>query len=287
MHLINVTVRNPQWKAQYLETQTRLAREAEARRIKEEKAAAAAKATASPKLNEMGAKKTREEEPTKEVESPPKSPPTPSEKVIGCRLKGDLSVPKTNGRFLIMPIMSLLTGNFATAIQKSEEGINFNHYIHHFSFGERDHGGLILNPLNNHTNLAMDSNQSCSYFLSILPTTYTHGATSLDTNQYSVTGYLGLHNDMRLDRPGVYFAFTLEPLSVRIQPEHRSSLELLIHLLGILGGVYTCSGILSRLIQTFWQKIQRTCFPDRKETAVPLNIHQHLPNVEDEFEAVV
>lgn len=182
-------------------------------------------------------------------------------KVHGCRLRGKLTATKGAGRLMIMPLMSTM-GPLGQILGNLDDEINFSHCIHHLAFG-RDYPGM-RNPLNGEHQLAMAAHEHFTYFLSIISTLYEdpgywwwipgNGRRShyVHTNQYTLTGFRGKVTPDLRDQPGLFFRYDHEALAVIISRERMSLRSFLIHLVGILGGVYVCSGLGTHLLQSAW-----------------------------------
>ena len=140
--------------------------------------------------------------------------------------------------------------------------MNLSHIITEFSFGP--HFPDIVQPLDNSyeatdksefvlrkqhdsiTNSSLDF-IAFQYFLHVVPTTYIAPRTNpLRTNQYSVTHYT---REVAHDRgtPGIFFKFELDPLHIILHQRTTSFLQLLIRVVGVLGGVFVCMGYAIRI----------------------------------------
>lgn len=171
----------------------------------------------------------------------------------GCRVRGSVLADKVGGRLMVMPIMSAM-GPIGRAFMDMDDSINFSHYIHHLSFGAEYPG--MHNPLDGTHQLALAGHEHFSYFLSIIPTQYSDSLLprrSLLTNQYSLNGFKGKPGDAAANNPGLFFRYDYEPLAVVITRQRIPFLSFLIHLVGILGGIYTCSGMLHHLARWAWE----------------------------------
>ena len=140
--------------------------------------------------------------------------------------------------------------------------MNLSHIITEFSFGP--HFPDIVQPLDNSFETT-DKRQfvlykhhkfinnrlvdfiAFQYFLHVVPTTYIAPRTyPLRTNQYSVTHYT---REVQHDRgtPGIFFKFELDPLRITLHQRTTSFLQLLIRVVGVLGGVFVCMGYAIRI----------------------------------------
>ena len=175
--------------------------------------------------------------------------------VTGCRIRGTLTVNKGQGRLMVMPLMSAL-GPLGQVLGRLDDEINFSHYIHHLSFGVDSAYPGMVNPLDNSNQLAMAPREHFTYFLSIIPTVVNTWGRRTYTNQYVVNGFKGKKSLQDSDNPGLFFRYDHEPLAVFISKSRINFRSFLVHLVGILGGVYTCSGILHRLMQWAFQSVK-------------------------------
>lgn len=184
-------------------------------------------------------------------------------KVHGCRLRGTLASTKGAGRLMIMPLVSTM-GPLGQLLGALDDEINFSHYIHQLAFG-RDYPGM-RNPLNGEHQLALAVHEHFTYFLSIISTLYEDpgywwwalgGGRShyVQTNQYTLNGFRGKSAPDASNQPGLFFRYDHEALAVIIGREHMSLRSFLVHLVGILGGVYACSGLVTRLLQAAWDRV--------------------------------
>ena len=148
---------------------------------------------------------------------------------------------------LVMPLMGELAGRL-------DESVNFSHLIHHLSFGE-EHPDIVSNPLNGVNQLALQSHEHFTYFLSIIPTTFrdTLGSgPAVQTNQYALNGFKSKAGFQDADNPGLFFKFEHEALALIITREETPWSVFLIRLIGIIGGIYNCSGVIHRIVLAAW-----------------------------------
>ena len=141
--------------------------------------------------------------------------------------------------------------------------MNLSHVITEFSFGP--YFPNIVQPLDNSFE-ATDKRQfivlckhhgsiinssldfiAFQYFLHVVPTTYiAPRAYPLLTSQYSVTHYTrGVEHDR--GSPGIFFKFELDPLHITLHQRTTSFLQLLIRVVGVLGGIFVCMGYAIRI----------------------------------------
>jgi hypothetical protein len=172
---------------------------------------------------------------------------------LGCRIKGSLPVGNAGGGLMIIPMMSAL-GELGEILGRLDESINFSHFIHHLSFG-RDQPDLAYNPLNGANQLALQPHEHFTYFLSVIHSTYRdtlYSGPITETNQYSLNGFKGRRGYQDTDNPGLFFRFQHEPLALITTRDRTPWPIFLIHLVGIVGGVYNCSGVIHRIVLAIW-----------------------------------
>ncbi|CAK5269986.1 unnamed protein product [Mycena citricolor] len=152
----------------------------------------------------------------------------------GCRISGMLEVKKVTANLHI----TTLGHGYASHQHVDHTLMNLSHVITEFSFGP--YFPEIVQPLDNSFEVTTDHFVAYQYFLHVVPTTYIAPRSSpLHTNQYSVTHYtrvFGPHDGT----PGIFFKFDLDPMSLTIHQRTPSFIQLLIRLVGVIGGVFTC-----------------------------------------------
>ena len=165
-----------------------------------------------------------------------------------CRIRGRHPVSKTGGKLLIVPFLSFL-GETGQALEAHDDTLNFSHYVEHFAFGP-DYPNM-RNPLNGISQLAMKPREHFLYLLSIMTATYhdrLFGGHWVSTSQYALNGFLGRNGQLDAVNPGLFFTYSYEPLERRILRDREPLIEFIIHLLGIVGGIYVSSSLLHRIL---------------------------------------
>jgi hypothetical protein len=131
--------------------------------------------------------------------------------------------------------------------------------ITELSFGP--HYPTILNPLDKTIATTEDHYYKYQYFLSIVPTIYSKGSLSLDTNtytsapptnrhsknliftnQYAATSQSSAIPENPYFIPGVFFKYDIEPILLMISEERTSFLSLLVRLVNTVSGVMVTGG---------------------------------------------
>jgi hypothetical protein len=184
--------------------------------------------------------------------------PTRNGSLDGCRIHGSFPVNKVAGKIEIIPLLHMRL-HLSGIIDLNLDDINFSHTIHHMSFG-KDYPGQ-KNPLDGTFVSANGPFCMYQYFISVIPTWY-HDVfgTIYDSNQYAVTDYQREISEKKSGTPGIFFRYELDSISVHITEEHIPLLSFLVNLVGILGGIFTCSGIMHHLVCWVWSYISPNTF---------------------------
>ncbi|KAJ1982428.1 hypothetical protein H4R34_001721 [Dimargaris verticillata] len=162
----------------------------------------------------------------------------------GCRVLGSVNVNKVAGNF---HFTSLGHGH-GGFVHTPHQAINFTHRIDRFSFGI-DYPGLE-NPLDHHFQPAPVHMEGFYYLISVIPTIYSDtSGNTLVTNQYAVKDYHKAYSDdFPNGVPGVFFQYSIEPISVRVTEERQSLFAVLTRVCAAVGGVFVCVGLVQRLL---------------------------------------
>lgn len=165
----------------------------------------------------------------------------------GCRLKGSLEISRTKGIISVMPILSTVGGQMGQLVTALDDSINFSHRIHDVSFGTGRSGAQFFNR---QSKQSIGAHQIYTYFLSVINHYYSSSSSLVNVSRSNlspkgcsatVNGFQGspsLH-------PALTFHYDFEPLATIQRPHSITFIQFLIHLVGILGGVYTCSNLIS------------------------------------------
>lgn len=181
--------------------------------------------------------------------------------VEGCRVKSSLPLNKVGGSLLILPNAIQLPGPFGHILIFVDKRVNFSHRIHRFAFGPSGENlgrdfkeRYFKNPLDGAQVPSLDSHLRFTYDLSVVPTKYinSYSRVQLSTNQYSVKGFKSRRDDPSVILPGLYFMYDLEPLAVSIRSDYKSFIWFIVDVLGIIGGIYTCSGLIHHAVHHFY-----------------------------------
>uniref|UniRef100_A0A8C3J6N1 Endoplasmic reticulum-Golgi intermediate compartment protein n=1 Tax=Calidris pygmaea TaxID=425635 RepID=A0A8C3J6N1_9CHAR len=135
-------------------------------------------------------------------------------------------------------------GHAHLAALVSHESYNFSHRIDHLSFGELIPG--IINPLDGTEKIASDHNQMFQYFITIVPTKLHTYKISAETHQFSVTERERVINHAAGSHgvSGIFMKYDISSLMVTVTEEHMPFWQFLVRLCGIIGGIFSTTGIL-------------------------------------------
>ncbi|XP_076035126.1 endoplasmic reticulum-Golgi intermediate compartment protein 2 [Oratosquilla oratoria] len=176
----------------------------------------------------------------------------PAREMDACRLHGSLTTHKVAGNFHITAgkTIQLPRGHAHLAVFMDDSDYNFTHRIDKFSYGHPAPG--IIHPLEGDEQITHKNMMTYQYFVIVVPTkvsTYSHRG---NTFQYSVAEQSReiSHDNGSHGTPGIFFKYDVSSLKVEVREEHEPFLQFFTRILGIVGGVFTCSGLLHRCIGT-------------------------------------
>lgn len=177
------------------------------------------------------------------------NPQTPHD---GCRVHGSLEVNKVAGNFHITAGKSIPViprGHAHLAMMVGENDYNFSHRIDHFSYGEPVSG--VINPLDGQELIIKDSHYHMfQYFVQIVPTEVRTYSANVDTFQYAVSEQNRSisHSKGSHGVPGIFVKYDLYSLKVRVTEEHLPYWQFLVRMCGIIGGIFSVSGMLNSML---------------------------------------
>uniref|UniRef100_A0A8B9RCV4 Endoplasmic reticulum-Golgi intermediate compartment protein n=1 Tax=Astyanax mexicanus TaxID=7994 RepID=A0A8B9RCV4_ASTMX len=168
-----------------------------------------------------------------------------------CRIYGNFYVNKVEGNlhFTLGKALQLPDGHTHFGLLfLNNDFQNFSHRIDHLSFGEVVPGRI--NPLDATEKNTFKGNQQFQYFITIVPTRLQTSKLSLDAHQYSVTEQERVINHTASEHgaSGIFVKYKLNPLMVRVSEEHMPLGNFLVRLCGIIGGIFSTSDLLHRLV---------------------------------------
>lgn len=174
----------------------------------------------------------------------------PSKEKDACQVVGTLEINKVAGNFHITAgkTIPLPRGHAHLAVFMDDKDYNFTHRISKLSFGDPAPG--IVHPLEGDEEVADKNLMSYQYFITVVPTyvnTYSYRGS---TFQYSVSEQAReiAHDKDSHGTPGIFFKYDVSALRVDVNERHEPFLKFLMRLCGIIGGVMTCSGLMSSII---------------------------------------
>ncbi|KAG8514037.1 Endoplasmic reticulum-Golgi intermediate compartment protein 2, partial [Galemys pyrenaicus] len=135
-------------------------------------------------------------------------------------------------------------GHAHLAALVNHDSYNFSHRIDHLSFGELVPG--IINPLDGTEKIALDHNQMFQYFITVVPTKLHTYKISADTHQFSVTERERVINHAAGSHgvSGIFMKYDLSSLMVTVTEEHMPFWQFFVRLCGIIGGIFSTTGML-------------------------------------------
>ncbi|XP_077056767.1 endoplasmic reticulum-Golgi intermediate compartment protein 2 isoform X2 [Siphateles boraxobius] len=176
-----------------------------------------------------------------------------SESQNACRIHGQIYVSKVAGNFHITLGKAIETirghAHFASLIKN--EVYNFSHRIDYLSFGNDVPGNI--NPLDGTEKITLEQKMLFQYFITVVPTKLHTSDVSVDMHQFSVTERERVVNHEKGSHgvSGIFVKYKLSPLMVRVSEEHMPLSVFLVRLCGIIGGIFSTSDLLHRLIGYF------------------------------------
>ncbi|TDH09888.1 hypothetical protein EPR50_G00090160 [Perca flavescens] len=192
-----------------------------------------------------------------------------------CRIHGHLYVNKVAGNFHVTVGKSIPhpRGHAHLAALVSHDIYNFSHRIDHLSFGEVVPG--IISPLDGTEKVSAESNHMFQYFITIVPTKLNTYKVSAETHQYSVTERERVINHAAGSHgvSGIFMKYDINSLMVKVTEQHMPLWQFLVRLCGIIGGIFSTTGMLHGvigfLVDVICCRFQMGIYKHLKE--VPLN----------------
>ncbi|MPC18344.1 Endoplasmic reticulum-Golgi intermediate compartment protein 2 [Portunus trituberculatus] len=211
----------------------------------------------------------------------PKRRVMPNKEKDACQVMGTLEINKVAGNFHITAgkTIPLPRGHAHLAVFMDDKDYNFTHRINKLSFGDPAPG--IVHPLEgdeeltekskdaravfshictpNPTSLIIPDLMSYQYFITVVPTYVSTYSYRGSTFQYSVSEQSReiahdkavTHSPLLQNShgtPGIFFKYDVSALRVNVHERHEPLLAFLMRLCGIIGGVMTCSGLMSSIV---------------------------------------
>lgn len=176
--------------------------------------------------------------------------------VTGCRIRGTIKVMKGAGKLAILPL-GVALGPLGAIFMAQQSSINFSHQIKEFSFAPLHHQTFLSTfgqGLKGSEQVAIKSKEHFTYFLSVIPTILLDNSPPLFTNKYVIKGFESMSGFQDSLQAGLFFSYDHEPLALVVDRPRISFRKFLVHLVGILGGIFACSSIFYRLVQWVYIK---------------------------------
>uniref|UniRef100_A0A3Q3JVB3 Endoplasmic reticulum-Golgi intermediate compartment protein n=1 Tax=Monopterus albus TaxID=43700 RepID=A0A3Q3JVB3_MONAL len=172
------------------------------------------------------------------------------EPLNACRIHGHVYVNKVAGNLHITvgkPIHHP-QGHAHIAAFVSHDTYNFSHRIDNLSFGEEIPG--IINPLDGTEKITYNNNQMFQYFITVVPTRLNTYKISADTHQFSVTERERVINHAAGSHgvSGIFVKYDTSSLMVTVSEQHMPLWQFLVRLCGIIGGIFSTTGMLHGLV---------------------------------------
>ncbi|XP_077371614.1 endoplasmic reticulum-Golgi intermediate compartment protein 2 [Festucalex cinctus] len=176
-----------------------------------------------------------------------------STSLTACRIHGHLYVNKVAGNFHITVGKSIPhpRGHAHLAALVSHDSFNFSHRIDHLSFGEDIPG--VISTLDGTEKVTTDSNHMFQYFITIVPTKLNTYKVAADMHQYSVTERERTINHAAGSHgiSGIFMKYDISSLMVKVSEQHMPLWKFLIRLCGIVGGIFSTTGMLHSVMGFF------------------------------------
>ncbi|KTG04553.1 hypothetical protein cypCar_00000691 [Cyprinus carpio] len=137
--------------------------------------------------------------------------------------------------------------------------------------------GKPIDTIKGHAHFASlirnEENMLFQYFVTVVPTKLHTSDVSLNMHQFSVTEQERLVSNEKGSRgvSGIFIKYKLSPLMVRVTEVHMPFSVFLVRLCGIIGGIFSTSGLVHRLIGYFVDIVccQFRLGADQSEEVVP------------------
>ncbi|XP_061496329.1 endoplasmic reticulum-Golgi intermediate compartment protein 2 [Rhineura floridana] len=205
-----------------------------------------------------------------------------------CRIHGQLYVNKVAGNFHITVGKAIPhpRGHAHLAALVSHESYNFSHRIDHLSFGELITG--VINPLDGTEKIASDHNQMFQYFITVVPTKLHTYKITAETHQFSVTERERVINHAAGSHgvSGIFMKYDISSLMVTVTEEHMPFWQFLVRLCGIVGGIFSTTGILhsigSFIVEIICCRFRLGFYKSTSVTPQDGHVNNHVPLMTDD-----
>jgi hypothetical protein len=201
--------------------------------------------------------------------------------VDGCRIEAhNVKLNRVNGKLVMLPLTGVVMGPMGQLLVAMDPRINFSHHIDHLLFSSPNPGDnqadgkghrrdmeehdsenmskvafaeYSKNPLKGLERLNLRQHEHVTYKLAVVATRHLAregGPVVRSGAQYAVKGMSNLPGDPKSAYflPGLYFEYDLEPLAINVyRQEPLTWWQFAKRLLGIIGGVFVCSGLIHQV----------------------------------------
>lgn len=147
-----------------------------------------------------------------------------------CRIYGSLELNKVQGDF---HITARGHGYQGLGRHLDHGSFNFSHIINELSFGA--YYPSLVNPLDRTVNIAQHHFHKFQYYVSVVPTRYTVGSSSIATNQYAVTEQSKVVSEYMV--PGIFVKYDIEPIVLSVNENRDGFFKFAFKLINVLSGV--------------------------------------------------
>ncbi|KAM3508709.1 hypothetical protein MY11210_006628 [Beauveria gryllotalpidicola] len=148
-----------------------------------------------------------------------------------CRIYGSLDLNKVQGDF---HITARGHGYMEFGQHLDHDKFNFSHVISELSYGA--FYPSLVNPLDRTVNVAAANFHKFQYYLSVVPTVYSVGRSTIQTNQYAVTEQ-SKEIDEHSAVPGIFVKYDIEPILLAVHESRDSFIVFLLKLINVVSGV--------------------------------------------------
>ncbi|CAN3370236.1 ER-derived vesicles protein Erv46p [Diutina catenulata] len=189
----------------------------------------------------------------------------------GCRIKGSTMIKRVNGVMDFGPGTSIFSQgrhvHDTSLYDKHEDKFNFDHYIHHFSFGNEQDALFFkeesTHPLDSAEFLVTEKNRIAQYYLKVIATRKEFldpKQPAVETNQFSaVTHSRPISGGRDADHQhtiharggtaGVFFNFEISPLKIIEQEQYAKSWSgFLLGVISSIAGVLIVGSLVDRSV---------------------------------------